>query len=544
MKRKGYFSGRRVISLAILLIFLTSCGLPASATKTPVPATSPTAASSVPPGKPNIIFILADDLDASAIQYMPKLKSLITDQGATFTNYFVSESLCCPSRATTLRGQYPHNTQILGNLYPLGGYLKFLQLDEEKSTVAVWLQDAGYHSMLAGKYFNGYPLRTDPSHVPPGWNEWYVPVKGDPYSQYNYTLNENGQQVVYGEEPEDYGTDVYVGKAVDFIKRNAPAGQPLFVYLAPFAPHSPYTPAPRHADLFADLTAPRTPNYNEEDVSDKPAYIRNRSLLTPDEQASIDEDYRNRARSLQALDEGIEAIVDALEANGQLDNTYIFFVADNGYHLGNHRQTTGKVSPYEEEMRVTMRVRGPGVPAGAMLDHLVGNVDLAQTWADLAGAKAADFCDGRSLVPLMGTDPPALDQWRQGFSFEHGVDQVNAAGEIATPTPDIDPGLLEPQDQDEKDAAAASAERRAKLGAPAFRGIRLQTLSYVEYSTGEIELYDLVSDPYQLQNLASNADPKLLAALAARVSELSACKAESCRTAEDAPFDLPESLTR
>jgi arylsulfatase A-like enzyme len=357
-------------------------------------------------------------------------------------------------------------------------------------------------------------------------------VKGVPYDQYNYTLNENGQEVVYGDEPEDYGTDVYVGKAVDFIQRNATEGNPAFVYLAPFAPHSPYTPAPRHADLFADLKAPRVPNYNEEDVSDKPAHIRNRSLLTEAEQDSIDEDYRNRARSLQAIDEGIEAIVNALEANGQLENTYIFFVADNGYHLGNHRQATGKLAPYEEEMRVTMRVRGPGVPAGVTLEHLTGNADLAPTWAELAGAQAPGFLDGRSLVPLTRTNPPALDQWRQAYPYEYGVDPVDEATEPA-PTPDVEPGLLEPEDQDERDATAASPEERAKLRIPPFRGIRLQNLSYVEYRTGEIELYDLLADPYQLQNLAPSADPQLLADLAARLNELSTCSAESCWTAED-----------
>jgi arylsulfatase A-like enzyme len=310
---------------------------------------------------------------------MPKLKSLITDQGETFTNYFVSESLCCPSRATTLRGQYPHNTEIVGNVMPTGGFRKFFQLGEEKSTVAVWLQDTGYRTMLVGKYLNGYSLKTDPLYIPPGWSEWYSPMKGDPYSEYNYTLNENGQQVAYGHQPKDYGTDVYVGKTVDFIQRSAQDGKLFFIYLAPYAPHADYTPAPRHANLFADLKAPRTPNYNEADVSDKPAYIRNRPLLTQTQQDLIDKDYRKRVQSLQAIDEGIEAIVNTLKANGQLDNTYIFFTSDNGYHLGNHRQLVGKVSPYEEEMRVTMIVRGPGVPAGVTLEHLTGNVDLAPT---------------------------------------------------------------------------------------------------------------------------------------------------------------------
>jgi N-acetylglucosamine-6-sulfatase len=563
---------KRIISLTMLLIFSLSCGLTVPATYTPSQTTSPTelpvassteqpvasptalpttlqtasptAVSSLPPGKPNIVFILADDLDASAIQYMPKLKALITDQGETFTNYFVSESLCCPSRATTLRGQYPHNTEIVSNSLPSGGFQKFYQLGEEKSTIAVWLQGVGYRTMLAGKYMNYYPLKTDPLYIPPGWSEWYSPMKGDPYEEYNYTLNENGQQVAYGHKPKDYATDVYVGKSVDFIQRSAKDGKPFFIYLTPYAPHAPYTPAPRHADLFADLKAPRTPNYNEADVNDKPAYIRNRPLLTQAQQDSIDKDYRKRAQSLQAIDEGIEAIVGTLKANGQLDNTYIFFTSDNGYHLGNHRQLVGKVAPYEEEMRVTMIVRGPGVPASVTLEHLTGNVDLAPTWADLAGAKAADFCDGRSLVPLMRPNPPALNQWRQVFSYEYGVDQVAKEGEGEAPSPDTEPGLLEPQDQDENAAAATSPEKKSRIKVPPFRGIRLQTLSYVEYTTGEIELYDLKTDPYELQNLASDVSPKLLAQLSDRMKELATCKADACRTAEDAAFDLPASLNQ
>ena len=388
---------------------------------------------------------------------MPKLKSLITDQGLTFTNYFVSMSLCCPSRSTTLRGQYPHNTQILGNQLPTGGFQKFYQLGEEKSTIAVWLQAAGYRTMLAGKYLNGYPEQNNVKYIPPGWNEWYVAVHGDAYSEFNYTLNENGKQVVYGNKPEDYGTDVYVNKAVDFIQRSAQDGKPFFVYLAPYAPHAPYTPAPRHANLFPDLIAPRTPNYDEADVSDKPAFIRDRPLLTQRQMDMIDQVYRKRLQSLQAVDEGIETIVNTLKANGQLDNTYIFFTSDNGYHLGNHRQVVGKIAPYEEELRVTMIVRGPGVPAGRTLEHLTGNVDLAPTWADLAGAKAADFVDGRSLVPLMRDSPPPLSQWRQAFALENGPDRIDETGVTATPTPDTEQQLLEPQDQDEKDTASLAS---------------------------------------------------------------------------------------
>jgi N-acetylglucosamine-6-sulfatase len=505
----------------------------ATATSTPTRTPGPSATPAKP--KPNIILVLADDLDAAEFAYMPKLKALIGDQGVTLPNYYVAMSLCCPSRATTLRGQYPHNTQVLGNDLPSGGFQKFFDLGEEKSTIATWLQDAGYTTMLAGKYLNGYPLASDPKHIPPGWTEWYSAMKGNPYSEYNYALNENGKMVAYGKNPEDYGTDVYVGKTVDFIQRTAKTGKPFFVYLAPYAPHQPYTPAPRHENLFPDLKAPRTANYNESDVSDKPAYIKNRPQLNQKTQDTIDEDYRKRLQSLQAVDEGIESIVNTLKASGQLDNTYIFFTSDNGYHLGNHRQITGKIAPYEEELRVSMMVRGPGVPSGNTVPNLAVNIDLAPTWADLAGVKAPDFVDGRSLVPLLGNTPPALTQWRQAFSIENGevgAEEVSTGEQVQA---EADPGMKEPQDQDEVDAAApAGAGKKNTLAIPAFRGVHTQTMNYVEYVTGEKELYDLKADPFELNNLASKADPKLLAALSQRVKDLSACKQDACRTAENA----------
>jgi N-acetylglucosamine-6-sulfatase len=524
-----------------------------SETRTPETRSAPAAQSSTPasivtnqsgggqstPGKkPNIILVLTDDVDAASMQFMPKLKSLISDQGVTFQNYFVAFSLCCPSRTTTLRGQYSHNTQIFGNSLPSGGLQKFVQLGEDKSTIATWLQDAGYQTMLAGKYLNDYPAKSNPAYIPPGWNEWYVSVKGNAYGEYNYTLNENGKEVAYGNKPEDYGTDVYVGKAVDFIQRSSKSSKPFFIYLAPYAAHAPYTPAPRHSNLFPGVQAPRTPNYNEPDVSDKPQYIREHSPLTPKDMENIDQDYRKRLQSLQAVDEGIENIVNTLKANGQLDNTYIFFTSDNGYHMGNHRMLVGKIAPYQEELRVTMTVRGPGVPSGQTRQQLVGNVDLAPTWADLAGAKIPDFVDGRSLVSLIGTNPPSLAQWRQVFGIENADDEYLASS--ITESSETVSELQEPPDQDEIQKAATPKEKRKAVSVPPLRGIKWQTMSYVVYSTGEKELYDLQADPYELNNLAPKASPLLIQVLDQRVEQIAACKGANCRTAEDIPLNLPK----
>jgi arylsulfatase A-like enzyme len=507
-----------------------------------VPATAPPAQQVTPtrpgatPSQPNIVFILTDDLDYAAMSYMPKLQALLTDQGTTLTNFLISMPLCCPSRATILRGQYAHNTQIMGNDLPHGGFPKFIQLNEEESTVATWLTDVGYRTMLAGKYLNAFPMEDDLMHIPPGWSEWYGPAEGVPYAQFNYSLNENGQLVEYGEEAEDYGTDVYARKAIGFMERSMQAGQPFFAHISVYAPHYPTTPAPRHAQMFSDAQAPRTPNYNEEDVSDKPSYIRGLPPLNESDVARIDEDWRNRLRSMQAVDEMIESIVQTLEVSGQLGNTYLFFTSDNGYHFGNHRQLLGKASPYEEEIRVTMIVRGPGVPSGRALEHLSGNIDLAPTWAELAGAEAPTFVDGRSLMPLLGASPPSTDQWRQAFLLEHAPydlpGRTQPASAAATHTPE---GLLEPADPDET-RAQTPGEPPAGAQVLPYRGIRTLRYVYIEYPTDERELYDLQNDPYQLQNIVDTARPELLTELKARLHELQSCSGEECRAIEDKPF--------
>jgi arylsulfatase A-like enzyme len=533
----------RFFSIAFYLFLLAACSTPTiapSPTRVSVPATnSPPPLTSQPTDdptkKPNILFILTDDLDAASIPFMPKLKSLLSDQGTTFNNFFISMPLCCPSRAAILRGQYGHNTEILGNTPPSGGFEKFNQLNEEQSTIATWLQAAGYRTLLAGKYLNGFPQKNNLMYIPPGWTEWYSAMKGGAYGEYNYTLNENGKQVAYGNKPEDYGTDVYARKTVEFIERSTQEGKPFFAYVSVYAPHGPATPAPRHEKMFANVTVPHPPNFNEADVSDKPSHIRNRPTLTNAQIKRLDEDYRKRLQSLQAVDDLIETLVNALKANGQLDKTYLFFTSDNGFHLGNHRQLTGKVAPYEEEIRVTMIVRGPDVPAGKSLAHLTGNIDLAPTWAELAGAKIPAFVDGRSLVPLLGNNPPS--QWRECFGIENGLlltrERRRSTNIIFT---NAVVELLEPPDQDDEYLAATPTPQRVALGIPDYRGLRTANYMYVEYITGDKELYDIKNDPYQLQNLAAKADPHLLIQLAARLKELQTCQAAECRTIEDKPI--------
>ena len=450
-------------------------------------------AQSMPLSQPNLILILTDDLDLGPvgypgpIAYMPQIQSLLVNQGLTFSNAFVTRSLCCPSRASILRGQYPHNHTIQSNRLPDGGEARFQELGLDSSTIATWLQAAGYNTVLIGKYMNGY--ESDPLYLPPGWNEWYGKVSG-PY--FDYVLNENGQLVNYGSDPEDYLTDVEAGIATDFIRRTT---APFFIYLAPTAPHYPATPAPRYVGFFADMMAPRPPSFNEADMSDKPTWLRSKPLLTPTQIDKIDALYRARLETMLAVDDMVAALVEALGDTGQLNNTFIFFTSDNGFHQGEHRLTGGKDTSYEEDIRVPLIVRGPGVPAGQAVEHQAINSDLAPTLAELAGASAAEFVDGRSLVPVLSHTPPPLETWRQRFLVERW------------PPSDL---------------------TNPKVN----HTLRTLQYAYTEY-LDDYELYDLSSDPYQLENFYSTADPDLIAQLVSQLDALKVCAAASCRTAED-----------
>ena len=360
--------------------------------------------------QPNIIFVLTDDLDYASTQKMPQITSLLADQGTSFEEAFVSHSVCCPSRATFLTGLYDHNHNVLSNKPPDGGFEKFVSERHEENSIAVGLQKSGYRTAFFGKYLNGYPAG-DPTHVPPGWDEWYG--KLDEQKLYDYQINENGEEVSYGNETEDFFTDVLSGKATDFVERAASEDQPFFAYVAPTAPHGPATPAERHNGAFSEEEPPRPPSYNEEDVSDKPSQIQNTELISEEEASTIDDRYRQRLESMLAVDEMVGSLVQELEAAGELDNTFIFFTSDNGFEQGEHRLQKGKNRAYEESSHVPLFVRGPGVPVGKT-HKLALNTDFAPTFADLAGAEFQ--ADGRSLAPLLGGDEDP--SWRTSVLLE------------------------------------------------------------------------------------------------------------------------------
>jgi arylsulfatase A-like enzyme len=405
----------------------------------------------------NLILILTDDQWASSVAQMPNVTRLLRGHGITFRNAFVTTSLCCPSRASILTGQYAHNTGVHTNQGPNGGAHVF----KDASTVATWLHDAGYTTSLIGKYLNGYSTTT----VPPGWDDWHAiagrirtgddeDLSGAPF--YDFRLNENGRMVTYGSTPSDYSTDVYSRKALEFIDR---AAAPFFLYVSTNAPHLPSTPATTDIGKFANEPPYRPPSFNEPDVGDKPWGARVDPLTTK-EIRDIDSHRRSSLESLLAVDRMVASIVGTLERKGELDRTVIMFTSDNGFLYGEHR-LSNKIWAYEPSIGVPMIVRVPWLTKPVEDSRMVLNIDIAHTFADIAGVKPSLKQDGLSLVPLLTR---AKTSWRDEVLIEW----------LGGGTPPL----------------------------MRFGAVRTDRYKLIVYRDLTRELYDLKSDPYELRNLS------------------------------------------
>jgi N-acetylglucosamine-6-sulfatase len=425
--------------------------------------------------KPNIVFVLTDDLSMDLVQFMPHVLAMQHD-GLTFNDYFVADSLCCPSRASIFTGNFPHDTGIYDNFGPTQGFPGFYYRGEDKHTFAVALQHAGYMTAMMGKFLNGYMNSRDGNYdthistkyVPPGWSEWDVAGWG--YPEFNYDLNEDGVIHHYGDRPSDYLTNVIGGRGVDFINRAAQHGKPFFLELATFAPHEPYVPAPQDANDFPGLTVPRPPNFDVT-PTDAPPWLANYPKLTGEQIRKIDSVFRLRAQAVQSVDRMIGTIEQTLAADGIAQNTYIVFSSDNGLHTGEYRLMPGKETAFDTDIHVPLIVVGPGVPAGTTTDAMAQNVDLAKTFTGLGGTTLPG--DGHSLVALLHGEHPS--DWRTAILVEHHGGKMSPADPDYQSTPQGNP--------------------------PTYNAMRTHDFLYVEYVDGEREFYDLRTDPYEIHNL-------------------------------------------
>lgn len=429
-------------------------------------------ASNAAGASPNVIVILTDDQDdMGSMAYMPKVHSLIAEQGVTFANSFVNLPMCAPSRASFLTGQAAHNHGI-SNLPDEEGnsWQQFSERGKDGNTLPVWLKAAGYKTAFFGKYLNGYGDQAADSGgaqngdakapMPNGWDLWYAFFGAVDY--YNYAINDNGKIVRFGNQAGDYSTDILKDRVLRFLEAQSRTAGPFFALVAPKAMHAregkrgekpPALPSPKYEHRFLDAKLPVDPAYEEA--------------------------YRAALQSLQSVDDLVETIVDALQGAGLLDDTIIVYTSDNGLLFGEHG-IRGKNTAFDGAVRVPLVMRGPGIPANETRNQLVNNLDLVATIEQLAGITPGLAPDGRSLAPLFAD---ANAPWRS-------VLLVEAKKELA---------------------------------------VRTATRKYVKRRNGSEQLYDLIADPGELANKAR--DPSYasdLARLRNLEEALKNCAGESC----------------
>jgi arylsulfatase A-like enzyme len=385
----------------------------------------------------------------------------------------VPTALCCPSRVSLLTGLYAHHTSVYGNgdvggsLY--GGWVQFHRRGLEFRTLAVALKDRGYRTGLFGKYINNFGNATPDGYQPPGWDEFttFIYARG---AYFGYTLSDGS---VHGDAAEDYSTDVLTRRAERFI-RSTPDRKPVFVLLAPFAPHKPYLPAPRHAGAAADLRP-------DEPLSrtwlERPAWTVRRTP-SPEEAPAVIR--RGQVESLFAVDDAVASVLRTLRQTGRDQDTLFVFTSDNGYLWGEHG-LTGKDAPYDPATRVPLVLRWDGrVPAGAVDDRLALNIDLTATIS--RAASAGMTTDG---VDLLG------ERRRGGFVLE---------------------------------------AMNGYAGRPAYCGWRTRNRMFVQWADGRTDLFDYRTDPYEQHNLAG--DPAMQ-----QVEQQMRAKAEQACDPEPPGFD-------
>jgi len=456
---------RRLVALAVAVLSVAAAGIHPG--REPVRTSDP---------RPNIIVIVTDDQTADSLPStpaaMPFLQSQIADPSGhwiSFPNAFDETPLCCPSRATILTGLDSRHTGVRDN--GSGNRLN------ESQTLPVWLHDAGYHTMLIGKYLNGYPFGRG-AYVPPGWDRFIAKLNmSAATTYYGYPFIDQGVPMQAGTGSAFYSTDFLASEAVQAI-RTAPASQPFFLYFTPVGPHAPWTPAPRDVGSFAGVSMTPPPSVNEADVADKPAWVR---ALQPLDGATLDILRRERSsesEALRSVADAVRSVLQAVADKGAAADTVVFFLTDNGYSFGEHRWV-GKECPYEECIHTPFAVLVPGT-ASRTDPALVTTADLASTIADLAGVRPGLRQDGADLASsLLGT---GADPARDGVLAEYA-----GAGPI-----------------------------------PPWTEVRTADFAYIETAGQGAELYDLTgalgpADPFELDNRV--ADPGY-AATAARLARL------------------------
>ncbi|MDG1873285.1 MAG: sulfatase-like hydrolase/transferase [Mariniblastus sp.] len=434
-------------------------------------------------GRPNIILINLDDADVDIFsdelldKYLPNIKTLATN-GIQFTNCHVTTPLCGPSRACLLSGQHAHRTGVKTNLATgvlnrgfTGGYEVFKQNGYDLKNIGVWMQRGGYRTMVIGKYHHG-PMNP---FVLPGWDDVFITFGGSYYNTWRYS-----NRLPLSERAGFTGEDVYrstveADEAVEMIEsqyeRNvdSKANQPFFLYLAPLAPHLPARKGKmlqaEYENAGKEIRIPSTPDFNEKDVSDKPAFMQY-GRLSDVEIEELNNKFRERVMSTKSTDDMVGRIAEVLDRLKLRKNTYIFFTSDHGYQLGHNRMIAKKM-PFHRNTIVPMFVTGPHLKPGES-EHLLAHIDLVPTFLGIANIEPPAELDGKSWLPIL-TNPAqvAKDEFRSSLLIQNWE----------------------------------SKSQVGKLIPGCYASLRtIDDQIFTEWSSGEYEYYDLRDDPYQLEN--------------------------------------------
>ncbi|EFQ94320.1 hypothetical protein PTT_08067 [Pyrenophora teres f. teres 0-1] len=405
----------------------------------------------------------------------------------------------------------------------VGGYPRFVELGHNDAYLPVWLQEAGYNTYYTGKLMNGHSTTTYNKPRAAGWNQSDFLIDPGTYVFYNTSMTRNNDP--YKFFPGEYSTDLVSKAAVGFLDDAIAAAseRPFFLGVAPVAPHSetitdprpakfnPPVPAKRHEHLFPNVTVPRTPNFNPEKPGTA-SYFKTLRQLNRTELDYNDVWYRKRLQSLQSVDELVDSIMDRLGASPEvIENTYMIYTTDNGFHIGQHRLGPGKSCGIEEDVNIPFFMRGPGIAKAAVQNIPSSHTDIVPTLFHLAGIPLREEFDGE-IMPvtksLLAQDAKSehvnIEFW--GNYLVEGNTFYGASGYVN------------------------NTYKTVRVVAGAY------DVAYTVWCTNEHQLYDMKKDPYQLTNLygtnstAVNNWPtnKLASRLNGLLLTLKRCKGHVC----------------